>query len=66
MSDDARVMAAGRPLTCLICGYDEFNTRDAQLNTAAASFFGFDWANASATCHVCRHCGFIHWFLGGD
>lgn len=51
------------PLRCIICGHDHFHQREAQLNTAVATFFNFDWANASAVCFVCGECGYIHWFL---
>ena len=54
---------AGKLLTCRICGHDEFERREGQLNTAVASFFNFDWANTSALCFVCDKCGYIHWFL---
>lgn len=54
---------AGFKLRCEICGHQRFWTREAQLNTAVASFFSFDWANPSATCYVCESCGYIHWFL---
>ncbi len=57
------VRVAGVDLHCEICKHDRFWQRNAQLNTAAASFFNFDWANASATCYVCAGCGYIHWFL---
>jgi hypothetical protein len=57
------VEIAGQPLKCLVCGHDRFNQREAQLNTAAATFFNFDWANASGLCVVCDNCGYIHWFL---
>jgi hypothetical protein len=53
----------GRELKCLVCENDAFHRREAQLNTAGASFFGFDWANASGVCYVCARCGYIHWFL---
>lgn len=53
----------GKPLACLVCGGTGFHTRQAQLNTAAATFFDFDWANKSANCAVCDQCGYIHWFL---
>jgi hypothetical protein len=59
----------GRPLHCYACGYDSFWQRSAQLNTALATFFNFDWTNPSATCCICAQCGHIHWFLpqeGGD
>jgi hypothetical protein len=52
-----------RQVHCLICGHDRFWCREAQLNTAVATFFGFDWANASGICYVCNDCGYIHWFL---
>jgi predicted nucleic-acid-binding Zn-ribbon protein len=53
----------GQQLVCLVCRYDRFQRREAQLNTAAASFFNLDWANTSAVCYVCKRCGYIHWFL---
>ncbi|HET6631157.1 MAG TPA: hypothetical protein VFG73_00425 [Rhodanobacteraceae bacterium] len=53
----------GKPLACTVCGGMAFHSRRAQLNTAAATFFDFDWANKSADCHVCDRCGHIHWFL---
>lgn len=52
-----------KPLRCEICKHDRFWRREAQLNTAVASFFNFDWANATAVCLVCDACGYIHWFL---
>lgn len=53
----------GKELRCQICGHNEFWKREAQLNTAAATFFGFDWANPSATCVICGKCGYIYWFF---
>lgn len=53
----------GKPFRCLVCGDDKFHHRRAQLNTAVATFFNFDWANQSAECYVCAKCGYIHWFL---
>jgi hypothetical protein len=58
-----QVTILGRELRCEICGGNEFWERQAQLNTAVATFFNFDWANKSATCLVCDACGYIHWFL---
>ena len=63
MPPPARKVTIGKPLLCHHCGHDEFWDREAQLNTSTATFFGFDWANASGTCYVCARCGFIHWFL---
>ncbi len=54
---------AGKQLRCVVCDATRFWEREAQLNTAAATFFGFDWANAKATCMVCDTCGYVHWFL---
>ncbi len=56
-------LRTGEPLRCLVCGGDRFLLRKAQLNTAVASFFDFDWANPSADCAVCDRCGHVHWFL---
>ncbi|HLP76111.1 MAG TPA: hypothetical protein VK327_04270 [Candidatus Paceibacterota bacterium] len=61
--DRTSVEIKGKVLKCLVCGNDEFHKREAQLNTSAASFFGFDWANKSGVCYVCASCGYIHWFL---
>ena len=32
------------------------------LNTRAASFFNFDWANRAALTYICEQCGHILWF----
>jgi len=61
--DPQPVIVEGCDLRCTICSHDLFFERRAQLNTAAASFFNFDWANTSARCVVCANCGYIRWFL---
>ena len=53
----------GKPLTCVICGEKEFWERETLMNTAGATFLGFDWANKPATNYVCGNCGYVHWFL---
>jgi hypothetical protein len=58
-----QVEIRGKRLRCTICEHDRFWRREAQLNTAVATFFNFDWANATAECYVCDGCGHIHWFL---
>ncbi|MCY7293560.1 MAG: hypothetical protein LH615_15390, partial [Ferruginibacter sp.] len=58
------VEVRGNKLVCQICSSDKFWNRNAQLNTSVASFFGFDWANKSATCFVCADCTYVYWFLG--
>jgi len=57
------VQIDGQPFSCTVCGNDIFWRRRAQLNTAMATFFNFDWANREATCVVCTKCRYIHWFL---
>ncbi len=61
--ESEEVVISGRPLRCTICEHQRFWRRKAQLNTAVATFFSFDWLNPSATCVVCERCGHIHWFL---
>lgn len=61
--DPQPVIVEGRELQCEICSHGLFFEREAQLNTAAASFFNLDWANRTARCLVCAKCGYIHWFL---
>lgn len=57
------VTVIGKPLKCLVCKHNEFWEREAQLNTAFATFLNMDWADQSATCVVCANCGYVHWFL---
>jgi predicted nucleic-acid-binding Zn-ribbon protein len=57
-------LRTGARLKCTVCGCERFFERRAQLNTAAATFFNLDWANATAECWVCGQCGYVHWFLG--
>ena len=61
--EPATVEVLGRPLHCYACEYDRFWQRSAQLNTALATLFSFDWLDPSATCCICARCGHIHWFL---
>ena len=58
------VEVKGTELKCPICGNNTFWTRQAQLNTALATFFSLDWTNRSANCFVCSNCTHISWFLG--
>ena len=37
--------------------------RNSLLNTRAATFFNFDWANDEATNYICAQCGYIFWFM---
>lgn len=58
-----KIEVKGRAIKCPVCGNDLFWSREAQLNTAVATFFNFDWANKSASCYVCTECTYIYWFL---
>lgn len=60
------IQVIDKELTCPVCSNQLFYSRQAQLNTAVASFFNLDWANRSATCFVCSKCTHISWFLGED
>lgn len=62
-SEPEKVQVYGTDLSCEICENDTFWKKESQLNTALSTFFGFDWADASATCIVCGRFGYIHWFL---
>ncbi len=53
----------GRPLICPICGESDFCERETLMNTAGATFLGFEWANKAATNYICDHCGYVYWFL---
>ena len=57
------VRVGERDLRCLVCQGTKFVSRNAQLNTALATFFKLDWTNESALCVVCAECGYIHWFV---
>ena len=57
------VTAAGRTLTCAVCGNTAFHERNSLLNTRFATFMKLDWANAQAVNYICTRCGYIHWFL---
>ncbi len=54
---------AGHTVTCSHCGGQEFVKTEGQLNTAAMSFLGLDWANREATVFECKTCGHLEWFL---
>jgi len=62
-SDPIGVEVQGRVLKCLVCGHDEFWKKEAQLNTAGASFLNMEWTSPSGICNLCARCGYIHWFL---
>ncbi len=63
MAKSEKVQVAGNELVCPVCGYDEFWYRETLMNTAGATFLGFDWANKAAKNYVCDKCGYVYWFL---
>ncbi|SDJ95242.1 hypothetical protein [Natronincola ferrireducens] len=62
--DEEKLVVEGKEILCPICGHDKYWTRETLMNTAGASFLGFDWANKAATNYVCHQCGYVLWFLG--
>lgn len=52
----------GITLTCNHCENDTFYKDTRLLNSAGATFMGFDWANKQATIYICSNCKMIHWF----
>jgi hypothetical protein len=57
------VQVGDRRLACVVCGHQQFHARNSLLNTRAATFFKFDWANKQATNYICAQCGYIFWFM---
>ena len=52
-----------KTLICSHCGFKEFESGEAQLNTAVMTFFKLDYLNKNATIYTCKACGKIEWFL---
>lgn len=48
---------------CPICKNDRFDLDYRQLNTRAATFFNFDWANREVAILVCKDSSHIAWFM---
>lgn len=55
-----------RELRCPHCGCEDFTHRQAQLNTALATFLGLDAHDRSADLYACRRCGRLEWFVAPD
>src|SRR5438067_421685 len=58
----AEFLASGIKVQCSHCKQPFFEASSRQLNTRAAEFFNFGWANKSATTLICLNCGKIEWF----
>jgi uncharacterized Zn finger protein (UPF0148 family) len=56
------LLAADKLIECPICHHDRFWQQETLLNTRAATFFGFDWANRGADTRICRRCSHVMWF----
>jgi predicted nucleic-acid-binding Zn-ribbon protein len=52
-----------KKIVCPNCGHDKFEVREILLNTSAMTFFGFDWANKSASAMICTNCTRIEWYF---
>ncbi|SFH71852.1 hypothetical protein SAMN05192551_102318 [Tindallia magadiensis] len=64
MKKNARkIEIKGNSLVCPVCSADEFWERETLMNTAGATFLGFDWANKPAKNYICDNCGYVYWFL---
>lgn len=57
------VSRKGHKLECPVCKGTYFWERKTLMNTAGATFLGFDWANKEAINQVCNECGYVFWFL---
>jgi len=66
VSDAREREVQGYKLVCPVCGHNEFWYRTTLMNTRAATFFGFDWANKNADNYVCDRCGYVMWFITRD
>jgi predicted nucleic-acid-binding Zn-ribbon protein len=56
----------GKEFRCLVCGGGRFQRREIKMNTTGLTFFNLDFANRSAVGVICRSCGFVHMFAGGN
>ena len=49
---------------CPHCGNDRFfQLPNILLNTPGITFFGFDWANKTASVLICDSCSRMEWYL---
>ncbi|RQD71009.1 MAG: hypothetical protein D5S00_02790 [Tindallia sp. MSAO_Bac2] len=59
----SKIEIRGNQLICPVCEREEFWERETLMNTAGATFLGFDWANKPAQNYVCDYCGYVYWFI---
>ena len=60
---ESSVIIQDKELQCSHCGHNKFEKREGLLTTSWVTFFRFPFWNYSASCFVCRKCGFLHWFV---
>jgi hypothetical protein len=53
-----------QPLTCVICGNDQFWYRELKMNTSGMELLNMSWANQSSSGVICAACGYVHEFVG--
>jgi len=53
-------------LQCTHCGHNKFDKREGLLTTTWVMLFNFAFWNESASCFVCKKCGFVHWFVSPE
>ena len=59
---DGQFEVSGHKIICPICSNSVFSRSTAQLNTAGATFLGFDWANKTVNTMICSKCTYVTWF----
>ena len=57
------VIIQGEELLCTHCKYNKFEKREGLLNTTVLLGFNLGFLNRSASCYVCDHYKYVHWFL---
>jgi uncharacterized Zn finger protein (UPF0148 family) len=62
---DGYLIAAGRLIVCPVCGHDRFDQQRTLMNTRAATFLNFDWADGGADTRICQRCTHVMWFARG-
>jgi hypothetical protein len=58
-----QVMLDGKPLTCVVCGNQDYQQDRFLLNTRSGELLGLAWADDRATYFICARCGYIFWFF---
>ena len=59
---DGQFEVNGTKINCPVCQNSKFSRSTAQLNTAGATFLGFNWANKTVNTIICNQCSHVSWF----